>query len=97
MSDLVFERGRDIDGGIGDDQDLMVGRHIHDEDVTDAPSGAQSRLARHDRAEQFVSVQAAFHQQLGLALPDEFHGLRGRIVAVRGIDDFAYCRGRLPR
>ena len=46
----------------------MVGRHVHDEDVADAAAGAQPGLARDDRAEQLVGVQAALHQQLGLAL-----------------------------
>ncbi len=44
-----------------------MGRHVHDEDVADAPARAQPRLALGDRAEQLVGMQAALHQQLGFA------------------------------
>ena len=86
--DLVLERRRDVDRRVGDDQHLVVGRHVHDEDVADAAARAQPGLARDDRAEQLVGVQAALHQQLRLALraparrPAAADG-----VAVRSIDD----------
>ena len=84
---LVLERRRDVDRGIGDDQDLVIGRDVHDEDVADPASRAQPALTRHHRAEELVGVQAAFHQQLGLALTNQLHRLgRGR-VAVRRVDD----------
>ena len=85
--DLVLQRRRDVDRRVGDDQDLVVGRHVHDEDVADAPADAQAGLLRHDRAQQLVGVQAALHQQLGLAGADQRHRLRGRRMAVRGVDD----------
>ena len=47
----------------------------------------QAGLARDHRAQQFVRVQAALHQQFGLALADQFHRLAGRGVAVRRVDD----------
>ena len=53
--DLVFERRRDVDRGVGDDEHLVIGRHVHDEDVADAAAGAQTRLPRDDRAEQLVA------------------------------------------
>ena len=84
---LVFQRRRDVDRRVGHDQDLVIGRHVHDEDVADAPADAQAGLLRHDRAQQLVGVQAAFHQQLGLAGADQRHRLRGRRMAVRGIHD----------
>ena len=87
MSDLVLERRRDVDRRVGDDQDLVIRRHVHDEHVTDAPSRAQARFPRDDRAQQLVGVQAALHQQLGLALAHQLHGLGGRRMAVRRIDD----------
>ena len=62
--DLVLERRRDVDGGIGDDQGLVVARHVHDEAMADAPGRADAGLARHDGAHQFVGVQAALHQGL---------------------------------
>ena len=46
---------------------LVIGRHVHDEDVADAAARAQARLARDDRAQQLVGVQAALHQELRLA------------------------------
>ena len=85
--DLVFERRCDVDGRVGDDQHLVVGRHVHDEHVTDAAARPQSGVARHHGAEQLVGVQAALHQQFGFAEPHEFNRLRGRRVAVRRIDD----------
>ena len=41
---LVLERRRDVDRGVGDDQHLVVGRHVHQEDVAEAPAGAQAGL-----------------------------------------------------
>ena len=84
----------------------MIGRHVHDEDVADAAAGAQAGLARDDRAEQLVGVQAAFHQELGLALAHQLDRLRRRRMAVRRVDDavvaeidagrFARPRGSWP-
>ena len=85
--DLVLERRRDVDRRVGDDEHLVIGRHVHDEHVADAAAGAQPGLARDDRAEQLVGVQAALHQQLGLALAHQLDGLRRRRVAVRRVDD----------
>ncbi len=85
--DLVLERRRDVDRRIGDDQHLVIGRHVHDEHVAEAPAGAQAGLARHDRTEQLVGVEAALHQQLGLALPHQFDRPGRRRVAVRRVDD----------
>ena len=85
--DLVFERRCDVDRRIGDDEDLVIGRHVHDEHVTDAPSGPQARLSRDNCAEELVGVQAAFHQELGVALAHELDSLGCGRVAVRGIDD----------
>src|SRR5262249_6685429 len=39
---LGIEIGRNIDGCVGDEQGLRVGRHIHHEDVADPPRGPQS-------------------------------------------------------
>ena len=85
--DLVLERRGNVDGRIGDDQDLVVGRHVHDEDVADAAAGPKPGLPRHHGAQQLVGVQAALHQQLGLTLAHQLHGLGRRCVAVRRIDD----------
>ena len=50
----------------------------------------------HDRAQQFVGVQAALHQQFGLALANQFDRLGGRGMAVRHVDDLQRCRGSIP-
>ena len=84
---LVLERRRDVDGRVGDDEHLVVGRHVHDEHMAHAAAGAQAVLARDHGPQQLVGVQAAFHQELGLALPHQLHGLRRRTVTVRRIDD----------
>ena len=76
--DLVLQRRRDVDRGVGDDEDLVIGRHVHDEHVTEAAAGAEARLPRHDRAEQLVGVQAALHQQLRLAAADQLDRRRRR-------------------
>ena len=92
--DLVLQRRRDVDRGVGDDEDLVIRRHVHDEHVTEPAAGAQTRLPRHDRAQQLVRVQAAFHQQLGLALADQVDGLRRGRMAVRRVDDPVLARDR---
>ena len=88
MSDLVLERGGDIDGGVGDDQGLVVGGNIHEEDVADAAAGAQTGFAGDDRAQQLVAVQAAFHQQFRFTFSNELDGFGGRCMAVRSFNDF---------
>ena len=92
--DFVFQRRRDIDGGIGHDQNLVISRHVHDEDVADAASGAQSAIARDDRRQQFVSVQAALHQHFGAAFANECHCLGRRRVLFGSIDDLQVARDR---
>ena len=62
-------------------------------DVADPASGAQAGLACDDRAQQLVGVQAALHQQLGLALAHQRDRPRRRGVAVRRVDD----RASIPR
>jgi hypothetical protein len=39
---LRIEIGINVDGGIGDEERLGIGRHVHDEDVTDPPRDAQA-------------------------------------------------------
>ena len=48
--DLFLQRRRDVDGGVGDDQRLVVRRHVHHEAVADAPRRAQARVAPDDGA-----------------------------------------------
>ena len=82
--DLAGEVGGDVDGGVGDDQRVLVAGHIHHEAMADAARRADAGLARDDRAHQLVGMKAALHQGFGLALAHEFDGLVGGVVAVRG-------------
>ena len=89
LDDVAFDvevRG-DIDRGVGDEDGLGIGRHVHDEDVTDAPGGPKSGRTGGDGPHQFVGVQAALHQQLTLRLADHLDRFRRRRVAVRHVDD----------
>ena len=69
---LGVEIGEDVDRGVGDEQRLGIGRHVHDEDVADAAGGAQAAALAVTAPHQFVGVQAALHQQLALGLVDQF-------------------------
>ena len=89
MSTLSSSVGAMLIARVGHDQDLVVGRHVHQEHVTQAPAGAESRLLGDDRTQHFVRVQAALHQQLGLALTDQFHRLGRRRAAVGHVHDLA--------
>ena len=84
---LVFQRRRDVDGGIGNQQWPVIGRHIHQENVADPAIGAQAIGTRDDLTHQLVGVQAAFHQCLGIAGAYQRNCQRCRVMAVRGIDD----------
>ena len=88
MSTLSSRVGAMLIAAVSNDKHLVISGDIHDEHVADAASGAQARFAGDDRSQQFVSVQAAFHQQFCLALANQCHRLRRRCMAVRRIDDF---------
>ena len=75
---LGIEVRKDVDRRVGDEQRLRIGRHVHDEDVTDATRGAQPGLSRRHLAHQLIGMQAALHQQLALGLADELDRLRRR-------------------
>ena len=73
-------------------EDLVVRGHVHDEHMTDAAARAQAGLSCHDRTEELVGVQAAFHQELGLALSNQLHRLCCRGMAVRRVDDASVAK-----
>ena len=85
--DLGLQIRRDVDCGIGDDQRLVVARHVHDEAMADPPRGPQPGVALDHRAHHLVGVQAAFHQRFGPALTNQLDRFGGRIMAVLSIDD----------
>src|SRR3954467_14144568 len=55
--------------------------------MTDTPGGPKSGRTGGDGPHQFISVEAALHQQLTLCLTDHFDRLCSRRVAMRHIDD----------
>ena len=83
ISTLHGEVGGDVDGGVGDDQRVLVAGNVHHEAMADAARRADAGLARDNRAHQLVGMKAALHQGFGLALAHEFDGFVGGIVAVR--------------
>ena len=65
----------------------VVGGHVHDEAVADAPRGAQPGLARDHRGHQFVGVQAALHQASALPSRTSRTASGGGGLAVGRVDD----------
>ena len=64
--------------------------------MADAATGSQARLLRDHGRQQFVGMQAALHQELGLALANQLDGLGGRGVAVGHVDDLASPPRSIP-
>ena len=99
---LVLERRRDIDGGVSDDEDLVVRGHVHDEHVTDTAPRAQPGFLGDDRAKDLIAVQASLHQELGFSTANQFHRLSRGSMAVRHVDNANLtkmdraCRRDLP-
>ena len=85
--DLGFQVGRDVDGGIGDEEVTRVAFHLHDENVADAAVGADALVAVQRCTHEFIGMQAAFHQGLGFAVADQFDGTFGCRMAVLDIFD----------
>ncbi|MNI49753.1 hypothetical protein D3C73_1043780 [compost metagenome] len=84
---LGFQVGEDVDGRVRDEQRACIRGHFHDEHMADAPAAAQTGGARDDFVHQFVGMQAALHQQRGLAVAHQRHGGFGGGVAMRHVDN----------
>ena len=98
---LGLEIREDVDGGVGDEQYFGVRRDVHDEHVTDPPGRPQPGRAGGHGPHQLVGMQAAFHQELALALADQLDAPVGCRIALRRIDqreaadfDLVPTRGR---
>ena len=78
---------RNVDGRIGDQQQLGIGGHVHGENVAYPPFRPDSGAARHHRAQHFVRVQGALHENFRFALMHHLHRPGRRRVAVRHIDN----------
>jgi hypothetical protein len=61
--------------------------NVHDEDMADAPSRAQSGLPLHHFGQQLVGVQAPLHEKICFACTHQLDGFLGCGLAVRHIDD----------
>jgi hypothetical protein len=101
MSRLVLEIWIDVDGGIGDDDRPLIGRHDKAETVADAPLGPEAGGAAPEPPQQLVGVQAALHHCVGFAGPHQRHRpLRGMVTVLRrldpvgrNVDVFGVCDG----
>ena len=85
--DLAFEVGGDVDRRVGDDERLVVPRHVHHEAVTDSPRGSEASVPLDHRTHQLVGMKAALHQRLGSAFTHQLDRLFGGFLAVFRIDD----------
>jgi hypothetical protein len=84
---LAVEIRKDVDRRIGDEDRLGVGRHIHHEDMADAPIGPQPALFGGDGPHELIGMQAALHQHLGLRRVDQFDRSGSCFFAVRHVDE----------
>jgi hypothetical protein len=91
---LLVQRGEDVDRGVRDEQRLVIGRHVHREDMRKAPFRAQTAGAARHGVQQLIGMQAALHQQFGAARAHGFHGGFGRSMAVSCIDDRGIAEGQ---
>ena len=73
---LGVEVGGDVHGRVGNDERLLVSRHVHDEAVADPALGANTAFPRDHRSHEFVGVEAALHQRLDPPGRNEAHRLR---------------------
>ena len=67
MSTLVMQIGRDIDRGVGDEQQIVERRHVEREDMADPPRGAQPAVLLDHGGEQIVGMKIALHHRAGFA------------------------------
>src|SRR5579885_3562728 len=64
---LFFERGKHIDGRIGDQERPWVAGRVDDEDMACAAPSPQAVCAIDGRAHELIGMQCTFHQGLKLA------------------------------
>ena len=84
--DLVLQIGGDVDRGVGDQQQVIEARNVHDENMGQPPRAAQAAILLHDLMQQLVRVQMALHDRLSQALQDQRDGLGRCLVRAAGLD-----------
>jgi Phosphate acetyl/butaryl transferase len=75
-----------FDRRIGNEQLLRVVRHVHHEDMADAPGCPEAGGGCGHRPHELVGMKAALHQQLCLAFMDQLHRLGGGRLAMGDVD-----------
>ena len=87
MSRLASRSGEMLTAASVMKQRFRVGRHVHDEDVLIRRAVRKPWPSGRYRAHQLVSMQAAFHQELALALVDQLDRPFSGRIAVGDIDE----------
>ena len=77
---LLVGVGRDVEGGVGDDDAARISRNRHHGAVAQQASGAQVCFFLHDRVQQHVGVQAALHQRRDFAGTGGHRGFQRRVL-----------------
>ena len=79
---LVLQAGKDVYRRVGNEQRFVVAGHTHGEDMAEAPLSAQTAFTIGHGMQQFIAVQAAFHQQLATTFADQGNTTLGGSVTV---------------
>ena len=80
-------RGDGYDGGIGEEEKLLVLGNLGHADVCQHMAGAQDAvLLVEDGPQQVVGVDEAFHQDVGLAVLAHCHSATGTLILVVAVD-----------
>jgi hypothetical protein len=79
--------GHGDDGGIGEEEELLVLRDLGHRDVGEHMAWAQDAiLLVEDGAQEGIGIDKAFHEDIGLAALTEFDGTAGALVFIVAID-----------
>ena len=84
---LGQEVGRDVDRGVGHEQQVFEGERVEHEDVADPAAGAQPAVFLDHGGEQIVGMKVALHHRARFARADHGHALVGGDPVVFLLDD----------
>src|SRR4029450_889923 len=79
--------GKNVHGGVRNEQRFRVRRNVHDEDVAYPSLRAEPGFASRDLSEKLVRVQAAFHNELDATTMDQRDRFGRGGVAVKNVDN----------